>query len=120
MGKRKIKYKGISVNLIGLPISENYKKENKYVKRNYLKSFSPNLKQDCQRDLLLIYDIPDTMKKERDWFRRQLVSFDFILIQKSVWVGPSPLPKYFVDYLKEISLENKFKIFKLGKPYTKD
>ena len=41
------------------------------------------------------------------------------MIQKSVWVGPSPLPKYFLDYLKEIKIGNNFKTFKLVKSYIK-
>jgi len=65
-----------------------------------------------------MYDIPHTRKKERDWFRRQLKNFDFIMIQKSVWVGPSPLPVDFLSYLKRIGLQKEFKIFKLAKPYT--
>ncbi|MBK5215715.1 MAG: hypothetical protein JJE53_02830, partial [Candidatus Pacebacteria bacterium] len=40
-----------------------------------------------------------------------------IMIQKSVWVGPSPLPKDFLLYLKEIEIGDDFKIFKLAKSY---
>jgi hypothetical protein len=57
------------------------------------------------------------MKKERDWFRRQLITFGFIMIQKSVWVGPSPLPKEFLDYLRKIKIGDNFKTFKLEKGY---
>jgi len=64
-----------------------------------------------------MYDIPHNLKKERDWFRRQLIKFEYIMIQKSVWVGPSPLPKDFLDYLKEIKIGDNFKTFKLAKPY---
>lgn len=64
-----------------------------------------------------MYDIPHEKKKERDWFRRQLKNFHYIMIQKSVWVGPSPLPKDFLDYVKLIGLKNKLKTFKLTKPY---
>ena len=67
----------------------------------------------------MIEDIPEGKKKERDWFRRQLMKFEYIMIQKSVWVGPSPLPKDFLDYLKEIKIGNNFKTFKLAKPYNK-
>jgi len=67
----------------------------------------------------VVYDIPEAMKKERDWFRRQLKNFDFIMIQRSVWVGPSPLPREFLDYVKEIKIGDNFKTFKLAKSYTK-
>ena len=64
-----------------------------------------------------MYDIPHEKKTERDWFRRQLKNFDYIMIQKSVWVGPSPLPKDFLDYVKMIGLRSQLKTFKLAKPY---
>ena len=120
VGNKKLKYKGVSVNLLGLPDfdSGDFKKENKIIKRKYLQSFISNFQKDTPKNLLLIYDIPEEMKKERDWFRRQLKNFDFIMIQKSVWVGPSPLSKEFLDYLKRIGLKKEFKIFKLAKSYT--
>lgn len=39
------------------------------------------------------------------------------MIQRSVWVGPSPLPEEFLNYLKRIGLEKEFKTFKLAKSY---
>jgi hypothetical protein len=42
------------------------------------------------------------------------------MIQKSVWVGPSPLPKDFLDYVKSIGLLNQLKTLKLAKPYLKE
>ena len=67
--------------------------------------------------LLIIYDIPEDKKSERNWFRRHLKDFHFIMIQRSVWVGPSPLPKDFLEYIKSIKIGNSFKTFKLAKGY---
>jgi hypothetical protein len=116
--RKKLKYKGVSVNLFGLPSFNSDTKEIKIIKRKYLFSFVSNFNQDTPKNLLLIYDIPEGKKKERDWFRRQLKNFDFVMIQRSVWVGPSPLPKEFLNYLRRIGLEKEFKTFKLAKPYT--
>lgn len=115
-------YKGMKVDLLGLPVSDfnksdRIKKKNR--KRNYYHiSFVSSFPENAPKNLLLIYDIPETMKKERDWFRRQLISFGFVMVQKSVWVGPSPLPKEFLDYLREIKIGDNFKTFKLEKSYT--
>ena len=122
VGGRKLKYKGVSVNLLGLPSfsnskSKEHKEGKKIIKRKYLRSFVSAFEKNASKNLLLIYDIPHARKKERDWFRRQLKNFDFIMIQKSVWVGPSPLPKDFLDYLKRIGLQKEFKTFKLAKSY---
>lgn len=119
---RKIRYKGMSVNIFGLPGFVNSKNNKNYIektpKRKYLDSFIIEFKKDAPKDLLLIYDIPEGRKKERDWFRRQLKGFGFVMIQRSVWVGPSPLPEEFLKYLKRIGLEKEFKTFKLAKAYT--
>jgi len=119
------RYKDMSVNLLGLPNFSNFKKKNKkndisIPKREYLNSFVSEFKKDAPKNLLLIYDIPEGRKKERDWFRRQLKNFGFIMIQKSVWVGPSPLSKDFLDYLKRIGLQKEFKTFKLAKSYIEN
>lgn len=106
------------VNLFGLPSFSDSKKRKNVPKRRYLHSFVSDFHKDAPKNLLLIYDIPEGKKKERDWFRRQLKNFDFIMIQRSVWVGPSPLPAEFFSYLKRIGLQKEFKTFKLAKSYT--
>ena len=112
------RYRGMRVNLLGLPVS--YEKKNKILhrKRNiYYVSFVSNFTKDAPKNLIVMYDIPHDLKKERDWFRRQLINFGYIMIQKSVWVGPSPLPKDFINYLRQVKIGDKFKTFKLAKPY---
>ena len=39
------------------------------------------------------------------------------MIQRSVWVGPSPLPEEFLNYLKQIKLIDCIKTFKLAYNY---
>ena len=116
------RYKGIQVGAFGLPVFNPKKKSvpnNKPVKdkRNYLASFLNSFPKNSPKDSIVMYDIPEESKKNRDWFRRQLKAFDYIMIQRSVWVGPSPLPKEFIAYLKSLGLNSKFRILKLAKPY---
>ena len=87
--------------------------------KDILKSFRTDMSENLPKNLMVIYDIPQEKRKERDWFRSHLKKFHFIMIQKSVWVGPAPLPKEFVDYVKEIELGDHFKTFKLAKGYGK-
>ncbi len=122
MHKRRFSYKGVRVNSFGLPVFDDSKSnhENKNVKvtkRIYSQSFLSPFDKKAPKNLIVMYDIPNIQKKERDWFRRSLIKFGYIMIQKSVWVGPSPLPKEFLDYLKKIKIGDKFKTFKLAKPY---
>ncbi|MFA6353808.1 MAG: CRISPR-associated endonuclease Cas2 [Candidatus Paceibacterota bacterium] len=121
--KNKIYYKGMRVNAFGLPVFNRprkgqNKKVHERVRSLYNVSFVSSFKKDAPKKLIIMYDIPFGMKKERDWFRRHLIKFGYVMIQKSVWVGPSPLPKDFLNYLKEIKIKNKFKTLKLAKPYN--
>ncbi len=81
------------------------------------KKFESNKTDKDPKDLLLLYDVPEDKKSHRDWLRRELINFNFIIIQRSVWVGPSPLPKEFMEYLKSIGLKDTIKTFKLEKGF---
>ncbi len=120
--RKKIYYRGGRVGAIGLPLllDSGYTREEKLKsnKRIYNSSFLSPFAKAAPKNLLVMYDIPHEQKKERDWFRRHLIKFGYIMIQKSVWVGPSPIPKDFLAYVKEIGIEKNFKTFKLSKPYT--
>ena len=147
LSEKELKYKGVSVNFFGIPKFKNYsagslrgsfsylhkegfvenngevwrttKKGQKYIKRKVdsLKSFSFKFEKDAPRTLILMFDIPEPRKAEREWLRWHLKKFNYIMIQKSVWVGPSPLPKEFLDYIKSIGLKDQLKTFKLAKGY---
>jgi hypothetical protein len=120
--KKRLRYKGVPVTMFGLLDFRDHEKEkienHRTTKRQYLRSFISDFKEDLPKNLLVIYDIPYEKKVERDWFRRQLRKFDFVMIQKSVWVAPSPLPAEFLAYLKRIGLQKGLKTFKLEKAYA--
>jgi len=110
------------VNAFGIPsFSRGRKSRAKKQGRKkafYHSTFISPFKKDAPKNLIVMYDIPHNLKKERDWFRRQLINFGYIMIQKSVWVGPSPLPKDFLDYVKEIKIRDNFRTFKLAKSFN--
>ncbi len=142
-----LNYKGCSVNLLGIPkfktfsqnsisgtfsrlkkdgfienIDDNLRltlKGQKYIKRKIdsLKQFDFKFNESAPKNLIVMFDILETKKAEREWLRWHLKKFNYLMIQKSVWVGPSPLPKEFLDYIKEIKIKDGFKTFKLAKGY---
>lgn len=146
--KRIIKYRGIITGFLGLPDFKYYKyqslanrcselKNKGYIKeingsyfitqkgQDYLdrdnlnfKKFITNKTKNDPKDLLVLYDIPQNQTSARNWFRRELKKFHFVMIQRSVWVGPSPLPADFILYVKEIKISDNFKTFKLEKGYS--
>ena len=120
--RKSFSYKGVRTNMFGLPFFDEKKdlsrRGKKQIKGFHHYSFVSELEKTAPKNLVVMYDIPSDKKKEREWFRRHLRKFNFEMIQKSVWVGPSPLPRDFLDYVKSIGLGNKLKAFKLAKPYT--
>jgi len=142
-----LKYKGMSVNLFGFPVFKNYKRNSintafsRLKKKQYLtfkgsclrlsengkkylakrkarlQLFQSPFNKESSRNLLVIFDIPETRKAEREWFRFHLRKFNYIMIQRSVWVGPSPLPEEFINYIKNINLFDCIKTFKLARDY---
>ena len=113
-------YKGVEVNSFGIPIFNTNKNNVNKSTKEYSQYHCFSFKSDktLPKKLIIMYDIPYEKRKERDWFRRHLKKLNFIMIQKSVWVGPAPLPKDFLDYVKSIGLLSQLKTFKLAKPYT--
>jgi DNA-binding transcriptional regulator PaaX len=142
------RYKGMPVSMFGIPAIFPYKKQSinntiyklskdgyiskgdnyihllpkgrKYVENKKVRflTFDSPYKKESPKNLLVMFDIPEVKKAEREWFRFHLRQFNYEMIQKSVWVGPSPLPENFWDYIKEIKLQNCIKTFKLAKPYN--
>jgi|SRR3989344_7640000 len=89
-------------------------------KKLELQQFKSPFKKHTPKNLLLMFDIPESRKMERKWLRKHLIKFNYFMLQKSVWIGPSPLPKEFRDYIKEIQLQPCIKTFKLANPYKID
>ena len=147
LSNKSVGYKGVKVNLLGIPKFKNYsrntlsgsltymrqkgfleyddevmnitQKGREYVKRKIdsLKQFNCKLEKDAPKNLIAMFDIPETKKAEREWLRWHLKKFHYLMIQKSVWVGPSPLPGEFLDYLERIGIKDGLKTFKLAKGY---
>ncbi|MFA6585896.1 MAG: CRISPR-associated endonuclease Cas2 [Candidatus Paceibacterota bacterium] len=142
-----LSYKGTQVNIFGIPKLKNrsyksirsmvsYVKKNnlivqndkgwhlspagkKYMKRKEvsLKQFENEFTKEAPKNLIVMFDISEKQKAEREWFRWHLKKFNYEMIQRSVWVGPSPLPKEFMNYIEKIKLKDSIKTFKLAKSY---
>lgn len=120
-----LNYKGVKVKAFGVPVIYSNKQDtlkSKSSQRRYsdYRHFNFNYPITASKDLIVMYDVPSNKRSDRDWLRYQLGKFGYSMIQKSVWAGPSPLPKDFLRYVKKIGLFKKLKILKLAKPYSSD
>ncbi|MCE9585459.1 CRISPR-associated endonuclease Cas2 [Candidatus Nomurabacteria bacterium] len=147
LSEKSFNYKGMRVDFLGLPKFKNHSpnslrgtmsyllkegfvedceglhitmKGKDYINKKIdsLKQFDFKFKKDAPKDLIVMFDVPEPKKAEREWLRWHLKKFNYIMIQKSVWVGPSPLPKKFLDYIENIGLKESLKTFKLAKGYN--
>lgn len=64
------------------------------------------------KTMIIAFDIPEKQRGYRDWLRVELVALGFTAIQKSLWFGPAPLPKNFIDELGKVNLLRYIKFFK--------
>jgi hypothetical protein len=67
---------------------------------------------------IVIFDIPESRKDDRDLAREELTSAGFMMLQKSVWIGRRPLPEYFLEMLRERELFECFHIFEIKESGT--
>lgn len=62
---------------------------------------------------LIIYDIPEDSKEQREMFRRLLKQNGFFGLQASVFVSPHPLNREAIRYLKETGLKKYIRIARI-------
>ncbi|MEK9183988.1 MAG: hypothetical protein AAB890_02860, partial [Patescibacteria group bacterium] len=88
--------------------------------KKYLEREEGNNKIDRFKipDLMLVFDVPEKRRKWRHWLRGELCFLGFKKIQKSVWLGWSPLPKYLLNELSEAQLLDCVQIFSVIKRGT--
>ena len=89
-------------------------KNNKKLRLNHFGSLKVDEKSQNET-MVVAFDIPEKKKFYRNWLRSELISLNFEPIQKSVWLGPYPLPKKFIEYLNEINILSHLKFFKVRK-----
>ncbi|HPB60416.1 MAG TPA: hypothetical protein PLH96_01180 [Candidatus Paceibacterota bacterium] len=65
------------------------------------------------KKLIVMFDIPETKRVDRNWLRTQLRKIDFMMVQQSVWLGPAPLPQALVSALKDLGLLEYLKFFEV-------
>ncbi len=64
-----------------------------------------------QPNTIITFDVPELERKKRDYLRLELIALGYTRIQKSVWIGHSPLPKEFLDYVRDLRLARHLHVF---------
>lgn len=69
---------------------------------------------------IVAFDIPEKHRKKRRWIREELLDLEYYPLQKSVWIGFSPLPESFFADSDLLSLREHIHIFSIDKKGTLD
>lgn len=64
---------------------------------------------------IVIFDVPETERRKRDWLRSALKNLDLRMIQKSVWIGKTKMPKQFLEDLNKMRMIDFVEIFEISK-----
>ena len=67
---------------------------------------------------LVCFDIAEKERKKRGIIREHLISNNYTQLQKSVWLGKTPLPKNFLHTLRELNILKNVHIFSIEKSGT--
>lgn len=79
----------------------------------YFKFRNMSVKPTGEIKVLVLFDIPETKRKIRNWLRLQLKLWNFQMIQQSAWLGDGPLPKEFTERLKLLDIKECVRVFKI-------
>jgi len=86
------------------------------------KNFSlPRKKYQCEAGkeiIILSYDIPERQRGKRYWLRSCLISLEFQMLQKSVWIGKIALPAEFIKDLRNYKIFPFVHIFSINQAGT--
>ena len=75
------------------------------------KSYFLHASKKKEKNLIIVFDIPEKQKSKRDWLRAELLGLGFVMLQKSVWFGPAPISKEFIEILGDLGVLPYLKFF---------
>ncbi|OGI66267.1 hypothetical protein A3A95_01970 [Candidatus Nomurabacteria bacterium RIFCSPLOWO2_01_FULL_39_18] len=72
-----------------------------------------------QRGLVIIsFDIPEKLRRKRNWLREVVKNLQFGMVHKSVWIGKVKIPHEFILDLELLKIIEFVEIFEIGKTGT--
>lgn len=77
------------------------------------KNYHLDIPKSKNKNLIVIFDIPEKHRPKRDLLRAELVALGFEYLQKSVWFGAGPLPEKFIKFLRNLEILNNVHIFEI-------
>lgn len=73
---------------------------------------------DQDNPIIVSFDIPERLRRKRNWLREVLRNLGFEMIHQSVWVGKVKIPKSLITDLDNLNILEHVEIFKISKTGT--
>ncbi len=84
-------------------------------KENFMDYIESPFEKSAQINTIVAFDIPENDRRVRNWLRNQIKIFGYKMLQQSLWIGPGPLPTYFIKRLEDLKIKKYVKTFKILK-----
>lgn len=83
---------------------------------NFVKKFQEkNLEKPWDNKWrIIMFDIPEKRRKDRNWFRAQLINIEYKLLQESVFVGKQPIKEDLFEELINRGLYQYIRLLTVG------
>ncbi len=67
---------------------------------------------------IISFDIPEKLRRKRDWLREVIRNLDFSMVHKSVWVGQVKIPQALIEDMDDLKILEYVEIFEISKTGT--
>ncbi len=83
---------------------------------NFIKNFQEKKSEKTwdNKWRLVMFDIPENKKTERNWLRRQLFRLDYRPLQKSIFIGKYPLEETLFQQIIGLDLHRYLRLITIG------
>lgn len=110
----KMKHDGLIKELNGrLTISRKGKE-----KFNQLKNALPSRhyeKKIIQSPIIISFDVPERLRRKRNWLREVVRNLGFKMVHQSVWMGKVKIPENFIADMENLKILEFIEIFEISK-----
>lgn len=72
-------------------------------------------KSNQSNPVIISFDIPERLRRKRNWLREVIRNLGFKMIHQSVWVGKVKIPKNFITDMEDLKILEFIEIFEIKK-----
>src|SRR3989344_1512740 len=70
-------------------------------------------KQQSKNVIIVVFDVPERERVKRNWLRAALKNLGLKMVQQSVWLGKTKIPREFIDHIHDLRLTKCVEIFEV-------